>query len=120
MPERPSTPAPVLTELGLNILLALGRGPLHGYGIILDIEERTGAESDLRSGTLYGALRRLQADGLIVPSDPPTDQLGADGRRRYFAITPQGLAAAAAEIRRLDALVRAAVDRRMVQPRSVG
>ena len=37
-----------LTDLALNILITLGSGPLHGYGIIKDIEARSDSPSGLR------------------------------------------------------------------------
>lgn len=108
----PPTP---LTDLALNILIALGSGPLHGYGIIKDIEERTGAPSGLRSGTLYTALQRLTSEGMVEPSDPPPLEEKGDARRKYFVLTPLGRAAAAAELRRLRSLVAEGVDRRLVE-----
>jgi DNA-binding PadR family transcriptional regulator len=63
------------------ILSSLAQGPKHGYGITLDIEEFAGVR--LQPGTLYGALSRLEHDGLI-------EALAGDGRRRPYGITPHG------------------------------
>ena len=102
-----------LTDLSLNILLALGTGPLHGYGIIQDIEDRTGASANLRSGTLYLAIRRLRDDGLVEPSGPPAGA-EADARRNYFRLTERGRRVAALELRRLRGLVAVGAARRLV------
>ncbi len=103
-----------LSDLSLNILLALGSGPLHGYGIIKDIEDRTGATTNLRSGTLYLALRRMRSDGLIQPVDPPQDHDDVDERRNYFGLTEAGRQVARLELRRLRQLVTAGERRHLV------
>ena len=61
------------------ILSSLAQGPKHGYGITKDVEEFAGVR--LQPGTLYGALSRLEHDGLI-------EALAGDGRRRPYGITP--------------------------------
>jgi len=99
-----------LSELTFHILLALGDGPSHGYAIGQDIEERSAGRLDPTTGALYQALIRLAADGLIVAVEGPGN---VDARRKYFALTSQGRRAAAAEARRLDALVRAARKRKL-------
>lgn len=103
-----------LTDLALNILMALGSGPLHGYGIIKDIEGRSGVQSGLRSGTLYTALQRLSDEGLIESVATPPDEEGGDTRRKYFALTALGREVAALELRRLRSLVREGVSRKLL------
>jgi DNA-binding PadR family transcriptional regulator len=97
--KQDSTP---LTHLALQVLVALAPGARHGYAVIRDIEERTGGELRLRSGTLYVALQRLVEEGLIEEAPP---EPGSDPRRRYYALTPEGRAAAEAEVGRLGRLV---------------
>ncbi len=99
-----------LPELSLRVLLALGDGPLHGYGIIQDIEERGGAGSTIRSGTLYATLRELHAGGLVETTPAPE---GVDGRRRYFRLTSVGRDAVRAEAVRLAGLVSRAAELRL-------
>ncbi|MEK9501137.1 PadR family transcriptional regulator [Gaopeijia maritima] len=100
------TPPPTPTPLEFEILLALAAGPLHGYGIIQDIESRGRAASHLRSGTLYLALRRLRDAGLVEPTTAPASEAGStDARRKYFALTPRGGRAVADEVARLGRLV---------------
>ncbi len=97
-----------MTPVAFNVLLALVDGERHGYGIILEIEERSGGEVRLGPGTLYGALKRLREGGLIEESDErPVPDLD-DERRRYYRLTDLGAKALAAEVGRLDAAVRAA------------
>jgi DNA-binding PadR family transcriptional regulator len=91
-----------------QILLALVDGERHGYGIILEIAERTRGAMRPGTGTLYTALARLVGDGLIAESarrPPATDD---DDRRRYYKLAPLGRAVLRAEAARLDALVRQA------------
>ena len=104
-----------MADLAFHILLALGRGPSHGYAIGKDVEEQSGGRLDPTTGALYQALRRMTDDGLIEPADGPG---GTDERRRYFALTRQGREAAAAEAGRLDALVRAARRRKLYPQRA--
>jgi len=82
---------------GLLILLSLAGGDKHGHALSRDIEHVAGVR--LGPGTLYGAIARLEERGLIEP-------LAADGRRRPYRLTGDGLAAldeAVAALRRLAA-----------------
>ena len=99
-----------LSDLAFHVLLALGEGPSHGYAIGKDIEDRSGGRLDPTTGALYQALGRLTADGLVAAVDGPGN---VDARRKYFTLTSQGRRAAAAEARRLDALVRTARKRKL-------
>ena len=60
LPERPMAPAV------FQILIALADQPLHGYGIMLDIAERSEGKVKLSPGTLYGSIRRMLDEGLIA------------------------------------------------------
>lgn len=99
----PSTDAP--TPLTYRILLALAGAPLHGYGIIKEIEASDGADAAPSTGALYLALQRMEADGLIEDSAPPAGELDADARRRYYRVTPEGMRVVRRESRRLAGLV---------------
>jgi DNA-binding PadR family transcriptional regulator len=103
--KRPVDPPPAeLTPIGFEVLLSLAKGPLHGYGIKLAIEERTAGEISLGSGTLYQAIARLEREGLIAEA---ADSSGAvDARRgRAYRIEPSGRAALANHLRRLSRAV---------------
>jgi DNA-binding PadR family transcriptional regulator len=87
-----------------HILLALTDADRHGYGVIQDVEQRTRGEMRLGTGTLYTAIARLVALGLI--RDAGADSGRGDDRRRYYRLLPLGRAVLQAETRRLEALVR--------------
>ena len=95
-----------------QILVALADQDRHGYAIMQDVAARTDGRMKLSPGTLYGSIRRMLDEGLIVELDerPAPDE--DDERRRYYRITASGRAAAQAEADRLTTLLR--------QARSVG
>ena len=99
-----------LSPLSSAILFALADGASHGYAIIKEIEEITDGEMRLNTGSIYLALHRLLADGLIAESSGPGD----DARRRYYKLTEAGRAAAKTEARRLAQLVRAATAKKLI------
>lgn len=78
-----------LTLPMLQILLALWDEERHGYGILLEVEGRTG--SRLGTGTLYTALQRLLAKELIEEAPRASEE---DARRRYYRLTADGRQAA--------------------------
>jgi DNA-binding PadR family transcriptional regulator len=113
--RRPSTysAADVTSQLPLtpgvfHILLAVADQDRHGYGIILDVAERTDGAVRLGTGTLYTAIARLLEQNLIEESDERPAQDEDDDRRRYYRLTRFGRDVANAEARRLSALVRMA------------
>jgi DNA-binding PadR family transcriptional regulator len=105
-----------LTPATFHILVALVDEERHGYGIMREVEERTGGELRLGPGTLYGSLKRMLGEGLVAEAGERADPQLGDERRRYYRITSLGRAAAAAEARRLDALVRLARSKRLIGP----
>jgi len=100
-----------LTNLAYQILVCLGRGDLHGYAIIQRIEDVTGGETHLRSGTLYTAIQGLVDAGLVEPSPQADRRPGVDSRRRHYRLTKLGRRVAIAESERLGRLLREASDR---------
>lgn len=90
-----------------HILLALFEEERHGYAIIQDVEARTEGELRLSAGTLYRSIARLVEQGLISEVSRRREA-GDDPRRRYYRLTPFGIAVARAETRRLSQLVRMA------------
>lgn len=108
-------PLPVAT---FHILMALAGGDRHGYGIILDVADRTGGRLRLSAGTLYRSIQRMLEQGLIVESDErPAPELD-DERRRYYRVTPFGREVATAEADRLSDLVRLARQRGLTTRRA--
>ena len=92
-----------LKPLVFQVLLALADGERHGWSLVREIQQR-GDFDQIMPGNFYRTLRAMLADGLIEEvagrrTDPE------DERRRYFRLTPGGQHAAAAEARRLEALV---------------
>jgi DNA-binding PadR family transcriptional regulator len=88
-----------LTPAMFHVLVALADGATHGYAIMKDVEELTGGAVRLSTGTLYGIIKRLLADGLIRAS-----AVGAkdDERRRSYELTAFGRDVARAEAARLE------------------
>jgi len=83
------------------VLLTLGGGTMHGYGIIQEFEARTGQEGVLLPGSLYNTIARMMRQGLIEEVPAPDDD--ADPRRRYYRATALGRDTAADESTRLRA-----------------
>jgi DNA-binding PadR family transcriptional regulator len=74
----------------LHILLSLVGAEQHGYGIMQDVLERSDGKVRLWPATLYGSLKRLIQEGLIVESgDRPAPEFD-DARRRYYKLTAKG------------------------------
>jgi DNA-binding PadR family transcriptional regulator len=69
------------SDPSLLVLSSLAGGEKHGYAMVSDIEQIAGVH--LGPGTLYGALSRLESQGLIEP-------VAAEGRRRPYRITGAG------------------------------
>jgi len=90
----------------LRVLLALGDDVRHGYGIMQAARERSGGLIDLLPGTLYSTIKKMLADGLVEECDAPKGVDSDDARRRYYRVTRGGRAFAAAETRRMAALVK--------------
>jgi DNA-binding PadR family transcriptional regulator len=90
------------------ILVSLAAGERHGYALKKDVASRTQGKVRLGPATLYRTLAALLDEGLIEESGRrPAPELD-DERRRYYRITDRGRRVAAAETRRLEALVSAA------------
>src|SRR5580700_6562357 len=75
-----------LQQATLLVLTALSRGSRHGSGIITEVREISGGRVKLRAGTLYTALDRLRADGLIGID---REEVVASRLRRYYRLTPR-------------------------------
>jgi DNA-binding PadR family transcriptional regulator len=97
-----------MQEATFLILTALTDGSQHGYGIITEVREISEGRVRLRAGTLYTALDRLRADGMI---DVDREEVVEGRLRRYYRLTPAGAQRLAAEAARLQANARAALTR---------
>lgn len=89
-------------EPSLYILVSLSEGPRHGYAIMQDVEEISGAP--LGPGTLYGALARLEQRGLIEAIEPID-------RRRPYRLTALGADTLRAQLEGLRGFVGAGLKR---------
>ena len=85
------------SEPALLILISLAQGPKHGYSMTEDIEAIAGVR--LGPGTLYGALARLEARGLIEP-------LNSEDRRNPYRLTAVGDRALRARLDSMMAVAR--------------
>jgi DNA-binding PadR family transcriptional regulator len=92
----------------LNILLALGGGRLHPYGIMQEIDRRTGGKAVILPGTLYTSIARMLDQGLVEDAPDRPEPGEDDERRRYYRLTKLGRAVVGAEVERLAALIRVA------------
>lgn len=76
--------------LDMLILKAVSLGPLHGYGVLLRIEQISGGRLEIQQGSLYPALYRLEDQGWIASEWGESEnkrkakyyRLTADGRKR--------------------------------------
>lgn len=98
-----------------HILLALADEERHGYAIMQETTERTGGLLKLDPATLYRALRRMVKAGLVADSERRRDPEADDERRRYYRVTPLGQRVALRETERLEELVRAARQTRLLR-----
>jgi DNA-binding PadR family transcriptional regulator len=97
-----------MQEATFLILTALAAGSQHGYGIISDVREISGGRVRLRAGTLYTALDRLRAEGLVRVA---REEIVDNRLRRYYRLTPKGSDLLATEAARLQANAQAALSR---------
>ena len=91
-----------------HILLALVDQERHGYAIRQDVAARTNGALKLSPGTLYGSIRRMLGEGLIVELSERQRPDEDDERRRYYRVTAFGRSVAQAEATRLATLLRQA------------
>jgi DNA-binding PadR family transcriptional regulator len=118
MPKK--TPEKFLPLKGnwFHILISLAGGEQHGYGIMQDVLERSGGKVRLWPATLYGSLKQLIENGLIVESGARPAPEFDDARRRYYKLTPLGQRVLDLESQRLRDLVSALDARRRQEART--
>jgi len=76
----------MMGQARLLTLAVLNRGPLHGYGIIKEIREKSQGCCTITGGTIYPALRELELEGLIKSKKANVRRRG----RVVYKITPEG------------------------------
>ncbi len=75
--------------LEMLILKAISLGPLHGYGVLLRIEQISGQKLEIQQGSLYPALYRLEHQGAIASEWGESEN---NRRAKYYRLTPAGRA----------------------------
>src|SRR5215510_758082 len=76
-----------LTPTVFHMLLALADGEKHGYAIMQAVAEETQGQMQIRTGSLYGSIRRMIEAGLIEDTNGRPNPDLDDERRRYYAST---------------------------------
>jgi DNA-binding PadR family transcriptional regulator len=108
-------PGAPLTPAVFSILFALADGEKHGYEIMMRVRSDTDGAVKMGTGTLYGSIKRMLADGLIVEAGDRLNPTLDDERRRYYRATDRGKRALAAELERYQEVVSLARRRRIMR-----
>ena len=87
-----------MTETGFYILLCLQQ-PMHGYGIVQQVEQLTDGEIRLSPGTMYGTLSKMEKDRII-------SFVREEEKRKICCITELGREVLQMEMRRIERLFR--------------
>lgn len=101
--------------LDMLILKAVSLTPLHGYGVLLRIRQISGHAIEIRQGSLYPALYRLEHQGLITAEWGQSDN---NRKAKYYTLTPAGrrrLRDEAAGWKRLTSAIDAALNTTSVE-----
>lgn len=75
--------------LDMLILKAVSLGPLHGYGVLLRIQQISGEQLEIQQGSLYPALYRLEHQGAITSEWGESEN---NRRAKYYRLTAAGRA----------------------------
>ena len=94
--------ADISSDPGVLLMISLAAGPKHGHAMLTDVHAFSGRR--LGPGTLYGALSRLEDDGLVEPLAP-------EGRRRPYRLTRAGRFELRKRLGRLAVAVRVGRER---------
>ena len=73
--------------LDMLILKAVSLGPLHGYGVLLRIQQISGEQLQIQQGSLYPALYRLEHQGLIASEWGESDN---NRKAKFYRLTGAG------------------------------
>jgi DNA-binding PadR family transcriptional regulator len=95
-----------LSPATLHILLTLAGEERHGYGIMQEVARQSSGQYKLGPGTLYDNLQKLMNQGIVEAA--PARSADDDPRRRYYRLTKFGRGVLAADISRLEEVVREA------------
>ena len=87
--------------LNLLILKAVSLGPLHGYAVLLRIQQLSGNRMEIQQGTLYPALYRLEHQGMLRGKWAPSEN---NRRAKFYTLTAAGRRQLALERRKWEAI----------------
>src|SRR5713226_753740 len=73
--------------LDMLILKAVSLGPLHGYGVLLRIQQISKDRLEIQQGSLYPALYRLEHQGLMVGDWGESEN---NRKAKYYRLTTNG------------------------------
>ena len=90
--------------LDLLILKAISLGPLHGYGVLLRIQQISGERLQIQQGSLYPALYRLEHKGLITSEWGESDN---NRKARFYRLTAAGARRLQEEVKEWNRLTAA-------------
>ena len=102
--------------LDLLILKAVSLGKLHGYGVLLRIEQISGGALQIQQGALYPALYRLEHQGLIASEWGTSEN---NRRARYYRLTAAGRRRLGEEAASWNRLVEAIARSLAARPKEV-
>jgi PadR family transcriptional regulator, regulatory protein PadR len=86
--EKPEKQGDLLQgTLDLLVLKAVSLGPLHGYGVLLRIQQLSGEELTIQQGSLYPALYRLEHQGTIASEWGESEN---NRKAKYYRLTRSG------------------------------
>lgn len=88
--------------LDLLILKAVSLGPLHGYGVLLRIQQLSGEELVIQQGSLYPALYRLEHQGVITSEWGESEN---NRKAKFYKLTRAGRERLAGETERWNRMV---------------
>lgn len=102
--------------LDLLVLKAVSLGKLHGYGVLLRIEQISGGALSIEQGALYPALYRLERQGLLHTEWGVSDN---NRRAKYYTLTPAGRSRLQQELQGWNRLVEAISTAMAARPQEV-
>jgi len=104
-----------LTPAMFHVMLALVDGEKHGYAILKEVSRSTNGRVQLSVGTLYGIIKRLDNDGMIIESAERPDPGLDDERRRYYRLSDFGREVAVAEAERMEEVIAMARAKKLLR-----
>lgn len=104
-----------LTPAVFYILLTLSLKERHGYDIMKQVQKDSDGKVKMGPGTLYGSIKRMLADGLIIETQERPDPELDDERRRYYKITDKGRKYLLTELERYAQVVKVAQSMKLLR-----